>query len=407
MSRLTLKMAAASLLPLYIVAHFSHHVLTAVTAPLLPLIRTGFGLSYAQTGFLLSAYTLSYGIGHLFSGWMMVRFGPRLMITAGIAGVATCGLAIGLAPTFGVMAAFQFLMGIVGSGYHPAATTLISLSVPAENRGQALGVHIIGGSSSFFLTPLLAGLIASSWGWRGAFVTLALPTLALGLIVFVLLGRLAPLGARAHVPHDSALPEPEAASWGAIVPLVTLSCLGAALVGSAISFLPLLATDTLGVPAATAAVVVAVVNSPGIYISPLAGWLSDRIGRIPLLVAVSLATSVLMALVPQVPYGPLFYILVLLVGAYVFVRMPISESFILGEVPARHRPGVLGFYYFASSALAAVVNPVVGRLTDTYGFGTSFAALGAAFAVVTLACAAAFRMNGLRRAAGPSATTPG
>ncbi len=406
MPKLTLKMAVASLLPLYIVAHFVHHVMTAVTAPLLPLIRTSFDLTYAQAGLVLSAYTFAYGAGHLASGWMMSRLGPRLMITAGTAGVATCGLAIGLAPGFALMVALQFLMGIVGSGYHPAATTLISLSVPRESRGHALGLHVIGGSGSNLVTPLLAGLIAAVLGWRGAFLTLAVPTIALGVTIFVLLGRFTP-GAAGTRAVGAEQREPEEASWLRIAALVTLSCSGAALAGAAISFLPLLATDTLGVPAGAAAVVVAVANAPGILISPLAGRLSDRLGRVPLLIGVSLAAAAVLPLLARVPHGALFYLLVLLVGAYVFVRMPISESFILGEVAARSRPALLGFYYFGSSALGAAVNPVVGRLADTYGFRASFGWLGAAFALVTLACAAVFRIERGRRPAAASAARDG
>lgn len=402
MPKLTLKVAFASLLPLYIVAHFSHHVLTAVTSPLLPLIRTSFALSYEQAGFMLSAYTLANGVGHLFSGWLMMRLGPRLMITAGIAGVASFGLAIGLAPTFGAMVAFQFLMGVAGSGYHPAGTTLISLSVPPDNRGQALGLHIIGGSSSYFLTPLLAGLIAPAWGWRGAFVALAIPTIVLGTGIFVLLGRAAARVQPQQASAGAAKPDAGSAPWGLIVPLVALSCLGAGLTASAIAFLPLLATDALGVSPETAALVVAAANAPGVFVAPLAGWLSDRLGRVRLLLAASLFTCVTTVLVARVGYGVPFYVLVLLVGAYPFVRMPISESFILGEVPARHRPAVLGFYYFASSALTAVMSPIVGWLSDRSGFGASFAALAGALVVVTAGCAVAFRLAGARSAAAGS-----
>ncbi len=403
MPKLTLKVAIASLLPLYVVAHFSHHVLTAVTSPLLPLMRTTFALSYEQTGFMLSAYTMAYAVGHLFSGWLMMRLGPRLMITAGIAGVAAFGLGIGLAPSFAVVVAFQFLMGAAGSGYHPASTTLISVSVPPDNRGQALGLHIIGGSSSYFLTPLLAGLIAPAWGWRGAFVTLAIPTIAVGAAIFVLLGRSAPRAEPQRESAGEAKPEPGSASWAVVVPLVALSCLSAGLVGSAIAFLPLLATDSLGVAPETAALVVAVANAPGVFVAPLAGALSDRLGRVRLLVAASLATCLTTVLVARASYGVLFYALVLLVGAFPFVRMPVSESFILGEVPARHRATVLGFYYFASSAVIALVNPFVGRLSDSYGFATSFAALGAALLAITLACAVAFRLARARR---PAAGSP-
>jgi MFS family permease len=191
------------------------------------------------------------------------------------------------------------------------------------------------------------------------------------------------------------------ARWGTIVPVLALSCVGSALIGSATLFLPLLATDTLGVSVGTAAIVVAVINLSGVFVSPLAGWLSDRVGRVPVLVGATLATSVTVAAVARVPHGVLFYVLVLLAGAYVFVRMPVSESFILGEVPVRHRPNVLGFYYFGSSALGSVINPVVGRLSDSHGFGTSFAVIGGAFAVITVACAAALRLARAAKTAAP------
>jgi fucose permease len=69
-----------SLLPLFVLAHFTHHVITAITAPLLPLIRSSFSLSYTQSGLLLSAFTVSYGLGHLPAGWLADRISAVLMI---------------------------------------------------------------------------------------------------------------------------------------------------------------------------------------------------------------------------------------------------------------------------------------------------------------------------------------
>jgi FSR family fosmidomycin resistance protein-like MFS transporter len=82
-----------SLLPLFVLAHFIHHVLTAAAAPLLPLIRTEFQLSYTQAGFLLSALTLSYGLGHLPAGWLTDRVNPVALILLGIVGVGASAAA--------------------------------------------------------------------------------------------------------------------------------------------------------------------------------------------------------------------------------------------------------------------------------------------------------------------------
>ena len=150
------------LLPLFMLAHFSHHVLTAIPIPLLPMIRSNFALDYTQSGLAISAFTLAYGIAQLPGGWLADRVGPRQLITMGISVVALSGLLVGLSQTYTMMAVFLVLMGLMGGGYHPAASPLISTSVEPENRGRALGFHLIGGSASHFLAPLMAAAIASA-----------------------------------------------------------------------------------------------------------------------------------------------------------------------------------------------------------------------------------------------------
>jgi len=113
------------LLPLFMLAHFSHHVLTAIPIPLLPMIRRSFALDYTQSGLAISAFTLSYGIAQLPAGWLADRVGPRLLITIGISGVALSGLLVGLSQTYIMMTVFLVLMGLAGGGYHPAASPLI------------------------------------------------------------------------------------------------------------------------------------------------------------------------------------------------------------------------------------------------------------------------------------------
>ena len=70
--------------PLFVLAHFVHHLLTALTIPLLPFIRSDFSLDYAQSGWAVSAFSLSYGFGQLPAGWLADRIGARLILTIGI-----------------------------------------------------------------------------------------------------------------------------------------------------------------------------------------------------------------------------------------------------------------------------------------------------------------------------------
>ncbi len=131
-------------------AHFSHHLLTALPVPLLPFIRDYFALDYTQAGLVTSVFGLSYGIAQLPAGWLADRIGPRIMITISICGVALVGFLVGLSQTYIMLIASLALMGVVGGGYHPSAAPMISASVEPKNRGRALGFHLIGGSVSKF-----------------------------------------------------------------------------------------------------------------------------------------------------------------------------------------------------------------------------------------------------------------
>ena len=122
-------MGSVGLLPCFVVAHFVHHLLTALPIPLLPLIRSDYSLDYTLSGWVVSAFNLAYGMGQLPAGWLADRIGPRIIITVGICGVALAGLFVGLSQSFGMLLFFLALMGFLGGGYHPASPPLIAASV--------------------------------------------------------------------------------------------------------------------------------------------------------------------------------------------------------------------------------------------------------------------------------------
>jgi MFS family permease len=173
-----------SSLPFFILAHATHHLLTALPQPMQPFMQDEFGLSKAQLGGVTAAFSLSSGASQLPAGWLADRIGPTWLITIGVLGVGIGGVFVGLSHSYAMLLMFLVLMGLMAGGYHPASTPLISLSVPANQRGRALGLHLIGGNSSFFLAPLIAGSIAATWGWRGSFIALAIPTIILGFFFF-------------------------------------------------------------------------------------------------------------------------------------------------------------------------------------------------------------------------------
>jgi len=377
----------SGLLPLFMLAHFGHHLLTALPIPLLPMIRSDFALDYTQSGLVISAFTLSYGIGQLPAGWLADRIGPRILITIGLCGVALAGLLVGLSQTYIMMIVFLVLMGVLGGGYHPASPPLISASVEPKNRGRALGLHVIGGSASYFLAPLIAAAIAIVWGWRGSFIVLAVPTIVFGIVFYVLLGRRADTKQTEHRVTDGdneASPSPR--RLHRLVPFIILSTFNGAVILSTISFIPLFVVDHFGVGKETAAALIAVIYSAGLWASPFGGYLSDRLGRVPVILTVCFIAGPVIYLLNLVPYGLGFGAVLLLIGMIIYIRMPVAEAYIVDHTSKRHRSSILGIYYFGVIEGGGVLTPVMGYLIDQLGFYSSFTIASAALVAVTLVC---------------------
>lgn len=375
------------LLLLFILAHFSHHLVTALLTPLLPFIREDFTLDYTQSGLLLSAFSLSYGISQLPAGWLADRIGRRQLLTIGILGVALAGLLVGFSQTYIMLIVFLGLMGMLGGGYHPSSVALISASFEEKKLGRVLGFHAIGGTTSFFLAPLIAIAITTAWGWRGSFITLAIPTFVLGIILYVLLRRVADIKkAEPEMPASDTETPPTPHRWRRLVPFIILSTFTGAPLFSTISFIPLFMVDQFGVSKELAGIFLILIYSSGFWAAPLGGYLSDRLGRIPVMLAVSFIAGPVIYLLNLAPYGVAFGAVLVAIGMISYIRMPVAEAYIIGQTSEKNRSTILGIYYFVGMEGSAILTPVVGYLIDHYGFYPTFTIIGATIVTVTLVC---------------------
>jgi MFS family permease len=388
-------LGSVGLLPCFVVAHFIHHLLTALPIPLLPLIRSDYSLDYTLSGWVVSAFNLAYGIGQLPAGWLADRIGPRIIITVGICGVAVAGLFVGLSQSFGMLLFFLALMGFLGGGYHPASPPLIAASVEAKTRGRALGLHTIGGGASYFLAPLIGTAIAVYWGWRGSFIWLAGPTIVFGLLFYLILGRHEnSQAAGVKASSSPALDVPPEYSNRNLAIFIFLSTFTGAVIFATISFIPLFLVDHFGFAKERAGAFFALIYSAGLWVSPIGGYLSDRWGRIPLILGVCFFAGPLIFALPFAPGQWGVLTLLLLIGVIIYVRMPVSESYIIRHTSPRNRSTILGLYFFGSMEGGGILTPVSGYLIDHYGFAVSFTISGALLLGVTFVCA--FLLRGSR-----------
>ncbi|MBI2832360.1 MAG: MFS transporter [Chloroflexi bacterium] len=386
---LQLRSLFSGLIPVFILGHFAHHLLTALPVPLLPFIRDDFSLDYVQSGLVVSAFSLAYGIGQVPAGWLADRIGRRMVLTIGICGVAVAGLLVGLSQTYIMMIVFLALMGTLGGGYHPAAPPIISASVEPKNRGRAMGLHLIGGSASFFAAPLVAAAIAVVWGWRGSFIALAIPSIIFGVVFYLLIGRSTTekkTGQKAIARGDESAPTPVPGRLRRLVIFIVLSTFVQAVISSTISFIPLFLVDNFNVGKETSAVYISLIYSAGLWAAPLGGYISDRLGRIPVVLAVCFIVGPVIYLLTLTPFTWGAGLLSFLIGVVQYVRMAVSEAYVVSQTSERNRSTILGIYFFSSMEGGGLLTPVLGSFIDRWGFHPSFTIVGIALFAVTLVC---------------------
>jgi MFS family permease len=184
--------------------------------------------------------------------------------------------------------------------------------------------------------------------------------------------------------HDEAAPQP--GYLRRLVALIILSVGTGGLVASVIAFLPLYMVDHFGASEQTAAYLMSIYYSAGLWASPVGGYISDRLGRAPVVVVSSLISGAAAYLLNLAPYGLGSGAVFLLLGIATFVRFPASEAYIIGQTTERNRSTVYGIYYFSMQESGAVLAPIMGLIIDHFGFYNGFTIASVAIGVVILAC---------------------
>jgi len=377
------------MMPLFVLAHLSHHLVTALPVPLLPYIRDEFALDYTRAGFIISAFGVVYGICQLPAGWLADRFGPRILLTIGIIGVGATGLLVGMSSNYLTLLAGLVLMGILGGGYHPASTTMISSVVEPGKRGRALGFHMVGGSFSYFLAPLIAAVLASVLGWRGPFIALAIPAMGIGVMLHIILGKRVPTRkTAAEDTRYSAEAPPAPGHKRRLITVIVLSSFTQALIMSIVSFTPLFLVDTFGTGKETAAASISLVYLMGLWAGPFGGYLSDRFGRIAIIITVCVMAGIVIYLLNIAPYGIGTAVVLVLIGILMYINTTSAQAYIADQTSARNRSTALGFYFFGNMEGTGILTPALGYIIDHFGFHTSFTISSTAIIATIIVCSA-------------------
>ncbi len=373
---------------LFAFAHLVHHLVTALTVPLLPFIRSDFGLNYTQSAWAVSVFSLSYGISMLPAGWLADRVSRSILLLIGVAGVGVAGVLAGVSTHYTTLLLFLAIMGFLGGAYHPSSLPIITSFVNKKRKGQAVGIHMVGGASSYFLAPLIAAPIAGIWGWRSPYIIFSLPTIIFGIFLYAIVNT-----RKNSMTISVKTTEPVSADFSSdifrrrrLVIYIILTAFTHAATMSVIAFIPLFLSDHFNVSKEISGTMVALYYSSGLWASFVGGLISDRFGKLPVTIATCLFGALCVLLLYVVSIIWVIGIILVLIGIFNYMRSVISEVYILEQTFEKHRSTVLGIFYLGSTEGSGLLTPIVGLLIDKFGFNVSYVVVGFSILTATIVC---------------------
>ncbi|WP_090101101.1 MFS transporter [Lentzea jiangxiensis] len=331
----------------------------------LPVIRADLGLTTTQGGLLATATLLGIGVSSVTVGWLADNYGRKraLMLSLAVFGVFTAAILV--VPSFTLFVVLRFLAGMGLGGVWGVASAYVIETWPAAQRGRAVAFVL----SSFPIGGVGAALLSGALlpNWRLLFFLGGVGVVIPLVIVGVFFRESAEWAQQKTTPVKvTEIFAPE---------LRKRTVLGAVVAGFAMfgawgasTWLPTYLQADKGIPAATVALFLTVLNLGMFFGYNVFGLIADRIGHknalilslagvaltLPLYVIAADRTALLWL-------GPLFAFFAAYAGIF---GMYLGELF-----PTRVRTTGAGFCYNIARGVSAFAPLTLGVLATGAGFG--------------------------------------
>jgi MFS family permease len=242
----------------------------AAIAPLLPDYVDQLGLSKAEAGVLSASYAAGTLIASLPAGFVASRVGPRRTVICGLLLLGLSSLLFGQVDAIGLLDATRFTQGIAGALIWAGALTWLITSSPEESRGRVIGTALGTAVAGALLGPVI-GAVAASVGTGPVFGSVLVISLALAFAA----SRLPEVRA----PERQSLGEVAATIFSKPIANGVIFVAVPSVMFGAIEVLVPLRIDSLG--GGHGVIAAGFIGGAALEatLAPLAGRLSDRVGR--------------------------------------------------------------------------------------------------------------------------------
>ena len=361
----------AALQGVFVFGHLSNDWLPAAIWLLAPAIGLAFDLKPSEVGLLLAIHSIGASLAYFPAGVMAdrTRLQGRLLLGT-FWWVALGYLLASTAPSFWSLAILLAIGGMGDAAWHPIATGILVRQMPKQ-RGQALGVHAVGGTLAEVLSPLLVGFLLAFLDWRVVLQISVIPATLMG-IAFLFIARRIP-SRHASTAISRADLSAFITQWRSRTGLFLIA--GIATYNMALIALmtmsPLFMQRELGFNSAQTGMAFAAAMLVGSIGQPIVGRLSDRRGRFGIfavgsVVAAGLAGAVVLFDTPVL----IISLLTMAMAALVTIRSGVLAMAV--DHASKHEATALGFVFVVLDgvgALGAVLAGLVGDFSLVASFG--------------------------------------
>jgi sugar phosphate permease len=362
--------------------HGLTHWYTATFYLLLPLIGKELGLSYTEIGLIMTVQHLAGAISNLPGGMLVDTVGKKgyLMATS-LFWVGFPYALMSLTHNFWMLLVCVTLVGIGNNLWHPAAIPTLAHSYPAR-KGLVLSFHGMGGNLGEALAPLVVGVLLAWFSWRTVVVINVIPGFVMAVMILLMLGALTMSRTREDGSINTAVESWNAKKyWHDFASLLRnrglmlVSCSSAFRTMTQVgllTFLPVYLAYELGYSPLVAGICLTVMQVAGFIAAPIAGHLSDKMGRKRVVISSMLLTGAMIVGMALAGKSAVFVLFIALVGFFLYAMRPVLQAWAVESTP-RHLAGTGVGLQFGIQALGASVAPAVfGMIADASDVYTGF-----------------------------------